>query len=150
MLWEGEIQAMSIWIYRNGQALGIFDESVVADNLRNGTFSPSDAGCREGENQYQPLYVLFPQAIPPYTYSPYPGSKGNMKRIILPIIGGILLIIGIVLIVNGGMASSESQQYFGRRASEEASVGTALNAIGYASGAVGLILITVGLLQKKI
>lgn len=52
MLREGEIQVMSIWIHRNGEALGLFDESVVADNLRNGTFSPTDVGCREGENQY--------------------------------------------------------------------------------------------------
>lgn len=72
-----------------------------------------------------------------------------MKRIILPIIGGILLIIGIVLIVNGGMASSASQQEFGMRAREAASVGIAYNAIGYTCGALGLILITVGLLQKK-
>jgi hypothetical protein len=143
-----------MWVYRNGQSLGYFEESIVENNLRNGSFLPTDVGCREGESQWQPLYILFPQVIPPYTYPTQIGSKGNMKRIVLPIIGGILLIISIVLLVYGGMANSESQRPdFGRgadmRAREASFVGVVSNSIGYATGAVGLILITVGLLQKR-
>lgn len=144
---------MSMWIYRNGQALGLFDESVIADNLRNGTFSPTDAACLEGENQYQPLHMLFPQVVPPPIYPTYGQSKGNKKGIVLSILGIILLIVGIGFLVWSKVVIAAQQQEFARsgefgRVQEGSSIMSALDIFGYVIGAIGLAILVVGLLQK--
>ena len=51
---------MAIYINRNNQNSGPFDELSVENALRNGTFSMNDLGCREGMTSWQPLSVFFP------------------------------------------------------------------------------------------
>lgn len=53
---------MTLYIYRNNQQLGPFDESYVKDELRNGNFSASDLACQEGSTDWIPLSTLFPAA----------------------------------------------------------------------------------------
>jgi hypothetical protein len=51
---------MAIYINRNNQNSGPFDELSVENALRNGTFSMNDLGCREGMTSWLPLSVFFP------------------------------------------------------------------------------------------
>jgi hypothetical protein len=55
---------MKLFVFKNGQQLGPFDETAVTSSLRSGQFSGEDLGIREGDSQWQPLSVLFPLAEP--------------------------------------------------------------------------------------
>lgn len=57
---------MQMYINKNGQQLGPFEESVVLEKLRNGEFSPNDYGIKQGQQQWQKLGILFP-AQPAWT-----------------------------------------------------------------------------------
>ena len=56
---------MKFFVFRNGQQLGPFDETAVKSSLRSGQFSAEDLGIREGDSQWQPLSVLFPETATP-------------------------------------------------------------------------------------
>jgi hypothetical protein len=51
---------MILYIFRNNQQLGPFDESYVRDALRSGTFSANDLACPEGSTEWLPLSTFFP------------------------------------------------------------------------------------------
>ena len=51
---------MSIYIHRNGQQFGPFEEDQVIDQLHGGQFSPDDMGIRQGETEWKKLSVMFP------------------------------------------------------------------------------------------
>ena len=55
---------MSIYIHRNGEQFGPFEDQSVIDQLRNGQFSPDDLGIRQGEKDWQKLGVMFPDTAP--------------------------------------------------------------------------------------
>jgi hypothetical protein len=52
---------MSIYIYKNNQQSGPFEEAKVVEMLKNGQILPSDWGFRQGAKEWQKLSVLFPQ-----------------------------------------------------------------------------------------
>jgi hypothetical protein len=55
---------MQIYIFKNNVQAGPFDEKAVLDGLRRGEYSPDDLAIRQGDSNWQPLNVLFPEAIP--------------------------------------------------------------------------------------
>lgn len=52
---------MSIYIHKNNQQSGPFEEAKVLEWLKNGQLSNEDLACREGASDWQPLRILFPQ-----------------------------------------------------------------------------------------
>lgn len=55
---------MAIYIHRNGEQFGPYEEKVVIDQLGNGQLSPDDMGIRQGEKDWQKLRLMFPNATP--------------------------------------------------------------------------------------
>ncbi len=53
---------MSIYIYKNNQQTGPFEETKVLEMLKNGQLSPNDSAIRHGEKEWQNLGVYFPNA----------------------------------------------------------------------------------------
>lgn len=53
---------MSIYISKNNQQTGPFDETKVLEMLRSGQLSPNDLAIRQGGNQWQKLGEMFPSA----------------------------------------------------------------------------------------
>ena len=51
---------MLIYIYKNSQQSGPFEESIVSGWLKNGQLSPEDMACRQGDQTWKPLKVFFP------------------------------------------------------------------------------------------
>ncbi len=58
-----------IYIYKNNQQSGPYEEHLVLDQLKSGLLKPDDMAIRPGESQWQPLRTMFPQvstaAAPP-------------------------------------------------------------------------------------
>ncbi len=50
---------MSIYIYRNNQQSGPFEEAAILTWLKNGQLSPEDLACRIGASEWQRLKVMF-------------------------------------------------------------------------------------------
>lgn len=50
---------MQLFVYKNNQQLGPFDENGVLDQLRSGQLSPDDLGIREGETNWTRLGDIF-------------------------------------------------------------------------------------------
>ncbi|WP_064504786.1 RDD family protein [Frateuria defendens] len=69
---------MEVWIGRDGERHGPYKEEDVRAWLRSGEVSGEDLGWREGLADWQPLSVLFPDAVagapPPFAPPPSPGS----------------------------------------------------------------------------
>jgi hypothetical protein len=53
---------MSIYVNKNGQQLGPFEEAQVAEMLRSGQLSPNDSGFKQGQQKWLPLSEIFPNA----------------------------------------------------------------------------------------
>lgn len=49
---------MSIYLYKNNEQVGPYEESTVRDWLQNGQLSPNDSAIREGMTEWQPLGKL--------------------------------------------------------------------------------------------
>ncbi len=54
---------MPLYISKNSQKLGPFEESVVFEMLRNGEILPEDFAMFEGQEQWSQLKILFPHLI---------------------------------------------------------------------------------------
>jgi hypothetical protein len=109
---------MSVYIYKNNQQFGPFEEAQIFEMLRSGRLSPEDMGIRQGQTQWQPLRVLFappasgfspaPPPVPPNAPSPaharpQPAAKtsGAARLLIFALLGlGGLLLVAVV----GGVA----------------------------------------------
>ena len=50
-----------IYIYKNSQQSGPYEEHLVLDQLRSGLLKPEDMAIRQGDSQWQPLRTMFPQ-----------------------------------------------------------------------------------------
>ena len=107
---------MSIYIFKNGEQSGPFDEAIVLEKLRIGQLSRKDLAIRTGGTEWQPLGVLFPDvakasqppapAAPPFqapavaaTFAaePVPAAKGGCR----PVFGWLLLVFGLLLFLGG-------------------------------------------------
>jgi uncharacterized RDD family membrane protein YckC len=107
---------MEIWIGRNGERHGPYQESDVRQWLRDGEVSGDDLGWRDGLADWQPLSTLFPEELqrsagsmpPPMATAPLPSTTteslenyaGFWKRFLAYIIDAIVLYIPNMLIMN--------------------------------------------------
>jgi hypothetical protein len=55
---------MSIYLYKNDQQLGPYEDSYVVDQLRRGSLSPDDLAIRQGGKDWLRLGDLFPSVAP--------------------------------------------------------------------------------------
>lgn len=117
---------MSIYISKNNQQSGPFDESKVLEMLAGGQLSPNDFAIRQGSNQWQKLGEMFPNAgarpaaaqspfvqpqaqdfnQPPVAAQPAVSEvkpKKSRKGLLIGCLG-ILLLSGLVLAVVGFFA----------------------------------------------
>src|SRR5579875_1305282 len=62
---------MEVWIGRNGERHGPYQEEQVQEWLHNGQLSPDDLGWYEGLADWRPLSLLFPQDKPAPAPNPY-------------------------------------------------------------------------------
>ncbi len=51
-----------IYIYKNNQQSGPFEERIVLDQLNAGLLSPDDMAIRHGESKWQTLGAMFPDS----------------------------------------------------------------------------------------
>jgi uncharacterized RDD family membrane protein YckC len=117
---------MDVWIGRDGERHGPYPESDIRQWLRSGEVSRDDLGWYEGLADWQPLAVLFPDAVPaaapssvppPMTF-PEAASRsledyaGFWKRVAAYILDGIILYIPSLLIEKlfGGAAAKATLQ----------------------------------------
>jgi uncharacterized RDD family membrane protein YckC len=103
---------MEIWIGRNGERHGPYKEDDVRQWLRSGQVSREDLAWYEGLADWQPLSVLFPDAVtsaPPVTATPgmppvqiisavLEDYAGFWKRVAAYILDAIILYIPSMLI----------------------------------------------------
>jgi hypothetical protein len=78
---------MSIYIYKNNQQTGPFEEGKVLEWLANGQLSPEDLAVKQGESQWKPLKDLFlgaPQKMPEsqtgFSSPNIPSVAGNLPQ----------------------------------------------------------------------
>ena len=106
---------MDIWIGRDGQRHGPYKEEDVRQWLRSGQLAAEDLGWYEGLADWQPLSVLFADALaatpppfasaatavpPPTTTAALEDYAGFWKRLVAYIIDAIVLYIPQMLIMN--------------------------------------------------
>jgi len=110
---------MEIWIGRDGQRHGPYKEEDVRQWLRSGQLAAEDLGWYEGLADWQPLSVLFRDALPatppplasgagagaatvppPTTTAALEDDAGFWKRLVAYIIDAIVLYIPQMLIMN--------------------------------------------------
>jgi hypothetical protein len=102
---------MSIYINKNGQQSGPFEDSVVIDQLRSGSLSPNDMAIRQGDASWQRVGDMFPgvsagpsSALPigasvaaPVASVAPAAKKGGCLKAGLIGTGLILLLLGIAV-----------------------------------------------------
>ncbi|WP_449423858.1 RDD family protein, partial [Rhodanobacter lindaniclasticus] len=122
---------MEIWIGRDGERHGPYKEDDVRDWLRNGKVSPSDLAWYEGLADWQPLSVLFRDAVPaatPAAENPYAAPvtplqalpqttaavledhAGFWKRVAAYILDAIVLYIPNNLLIMRAMGDGAAQE----------------------------------------
>lgn len=62
---------MEVWIGRNGERHGPYQEEQISEWLRSGQLSPDDLGWYDGLADWRPLSLLFPQDKPAPAPNPY-------------------------------------------------------------------------------
>lgn len=76
---------MEVWIGRNGERHGPYQEEQVREWLRSGELSPDDLAWRDGLADWQALSVLYPQDKPapaPASYGPPPlQARANVAQV---------------------------------------------------------------------
>jgi len=110
----------AIFISRDGQQFGPYDETTINSYLQNGTISLSDSAWREGDEEWRPLHNLLGMPPPPppsisqqpiIAFTAQNSRKvpiGNNSGLILQLIGlglcftGFGILIGLPLIVFSG------------------------------------------------
>ena len=56
---------MGVYVFRNNQVEGPFDELVIQQALANGTMSPGEQVCREGSEEWVPIARFFHLPLSP-------------------------------------------------------------------------------------
>jgi len=99
---------MPIYVNRNGQQTGPYEDQIVVDRLQSGALSPDDLGIRQGKAEWRKLGEMFPGVAPksaqvgaaftsPVSVVAEPEAKGGCRKI-----GGIVMLIFGVLFLLGG------------------------------------------------
>jgi hypothetical protein len=63
---------MAIYIFKNGQQSGPYEERLIEDQLKNGLLLPDDMGIRQGEKEWQKLGTMFPNAAAAASFAAIP------------------------------------------------------------------------------
>ena len=63
---------MPIYIHKNNQQSGPYEEHLILDQLKSGLLRPDDMAIRQGDSQWQPLRTMFPQVANVPTERPVP------------------------------------------------------------------------------
>src|SRR5688500_15687395 len=68
-----------IYIHKNNQQSGPYEEHLVLDQLKSGLLKPEDMAIRQGDSQWQPLRTMFPQVanVPTERAVPFAASAGT-------------------------------------------------------------------------
>jgi hypothetical protein len=109
---------MPIYINKNGQQSGPYEDHVVIDQLKNGSLSPNDLGVKHGESSWQRLGDMFPGvgvAKPPPVASDAraastaaPPKKGGCLKFGLIGTGLLFLLLGVSIAVGSRFIPSVS------------------------------------------
>ncbi|MEP7212026.1 MAG: DUF4339 domain-containing protein [Acidobacteriota bacterium] len=109
---------MQLYIYRNNERTGPFDEESILTQLKSGTLSPDDLGIRQGETNWTRLGDIFASRIPESSvlgsvaqaatgqnFAPATAKKsGAGCRVAL---GWIMLVLGLMMTIGGaGLAAA--------------------------------------------
>ncbi|GEM_PF-5086371 len=94
---------MHVYICKNNQQSGPFEEWVVIEKLKTGHLSPYDMAFKSGESEWSTLGKLFPKAawannLPTKTQVQTPQTKsGSSKGVLFALLGlGGLFLIGVI------------------------------------------------------
>jgi hypothetical protein len=101
---------MAVYVNKNDQRSGPYEDHVVIDQLRSGMLSPDDVAIRHGDSAWQRLGDMFPDAMrlpePPRQTqatdrSPVvtmePATRGGCRRIL----GWTMVVFGLLLTIGG-------------------------------------------------
>lgn len=93
---------MSLYIYKNGQQLGPFEDHEIINSLRSGEHSYDDWCWQEGWEEWKPLSTLFPEASEACVSPQPPFAKKSKAKIgvIASVVAGVLIIWGGTVMVN--------------------------------------------------
>jgi hypothetical protein len=118
---------MAVYVSKDNQQSGPYEDQVVIDQLKNGTLAPVDLGIRQGEASWRSLGEMFPgvtaERPSPAAVSAIPVSsgiasnvnaavpapkKGGCLKTGLLVAGILMLVIGIAVGVGGRFIPSVS------------------------------------------
>jgi hypothetical protein len=119
---------MPIYVNKDNQQSGPYEDHVVIDRLKNGMLSPNDLGIRQGETSWQKLGDMFPGvgdsrsvSVPPVpppvkpasvgapsAFAAAPAKKGGCLKVGLISVGLLSLLFGICAIVGSRFIPSVS------------------------------------------
>lgn len=112
---------MPLYISKNNQQLGPFEESVVLEMIRNGEVLPEDFAMWEGQSQWHQLKILFPhisqrwsssstpQYTPPDLNTKIPNRSKPSEVLIIGLVGaGVMVCLSIIAVAMFFYFSSSS------------------------------------------
>lgn len=73
---------MSIYVYKDDQQLGPFENAQVAEALHTGKFSYDDVAWQEGWTDWRPLRTLFPPPPPSKIPTSAKRALGDAERVV--------------------------------------------------------------------
>lgn len=111
---------MPLYINKNNQQLGPFEESAIGDFLRSGAFSLNDLACHQGMTNWQPLHILMPHLAQGQTVSTQnsvsPAKATQAPPIAAAATIGVLALGAVGLLVGGfvGFALRPAAPFIGQ------------------------------------
>ena len=86
---------MGVYVFRNNQVEGPFDELVIQQALANGTMSPGEQVCREGGQEWQTAAQIF---------QPVPKARSSIRSLWHKVnrlsgAGAVLAALGVVAVL---------------------------------------------------
>jgi hypothetical protein len=118
---------MPIYVNKDNQQSGPYEDHVVIDQLKNGLLSPDDLAIRQGEPSWRRLGEMFPgvggsRSVPPvppptsasadtasaFASSPASAKKGGCLKVGLISVGLAALLLGICAVVGSRFIPSVS------------------------------------------
>lgn len=130
---------MAIYILKNSEKQGPYEESIVAGWLLNGTCSPQDLAWRAGMKEWQPLSAIDLQAK---------SKSGGSGGILIAMLGGFVLAGSIVVfLISQGILSGYRQGMIMNISYEAAHLAETLGVLGFL---LGLALLIAGIVTAAI
>lgn len=115
---------MQIYISKNNQQLGPFEEAKVLEMLQSGQLSPNDPAVPRGGNQWQPLSVLLPTfnfiGTPFAGFNVPPTAFEASKKVRSKGLSVFILVLGILVFLGGAAFTVNRHTGFSNMACKEA------------------------------